>query len=51
MKKGKKKMNKYVVDVTIEVEAKNAIEAWNKANGLVSDIEGVEYVSEPEKIS
>jgi hypothetical protein len=42
-------MAKFILDVTIEVDAEDAHEAWDKVNTLVSDIDGVTNVSEPEE--
>ncbi len=43
-------MAKFVVDITVEVEADNVNHAWEKANYLVSDYNGVVQVSEPEEV-
>ena len=42
-------MATYLIDITIEVEAKSASKAWDKANELISDLDCVVEVSEPER--
>lgn len=43
-------MPKFAVDITVEIEAEDTNQAWEKANWLVADYNGVVSVSEPEEV-
>lgn len=41
-------MKTYLIDITVEIDADTAEDAWRMANNLVSDYDRVVNVSEPE---
>lgn len=40
----------FVIDITVEIDANTAEDAWRMANNLVSDYDRVVNVSEPEEV-